>query len=298
MKYLKAIFIVLFCFCLCSCGAHLTPKSRKIATVKDNTLCNIKGGLDIRIQINAKGNLIKDIDKTFSYAKAHLTKEQFENFRANVKSAQEHISCKVNGWGTCSVSSDGTYVQVSLEYRVPFTRKKIFFHDGTYREEPFLDYSSYSYCRIHWHTVCGAEDGYIPPPLSLPIDFANILIYPFARKKCPENSWKIWIGPEKDKTEVLDIVYDSEPYINFRCNKGKCSILNSKGQELERVPVFWHIRKNSLGEKKYVARVKARERQRLKEEQQEKRRRRAEEREKALEEQKYQKYLKSLLSNY
>ena len=275
MKYLKVVLVLLFCFCLCSCGAHLTPKSRKIATVKDNTLCNIKGGLDIRIQINTKGNLIQDIDKTFSYAKAHLTKEQFENFRANVKSAQEHISCKVDGWGTCSVSSDGTYVQVS-------------------------SLESYSSCRIHWHTVCCAEEhsGYIPFPFSLPIDFANILIYPFARKKCPENSWKIWIGPEKDKTEVLDIVYDSEPYINFKCNKGKCSILNSKGQELERVPVFWHIRKNSLGEKKYVARVKAKERQRLKEEQQEKRRRRAAEREKALEEQKYQKYLKILLSNY
>lgn len=275
MKYLKVVLVLLFCFCLCSCGAHLTPKSRKIATVKDNTLCNIKGGLDIRIQINTKGNLIQDIDKTFSYAKAHLTKEQFENFRANVKSAQEHISCKVDGWGTCSVSSDGTYVQVS-------------------------SLESYSSCRIHWHTVCCAEEhsGYIPFPFSLPIDFANILIYPFARKKCPENSWKIWIGPEKDKTEVLDIVYDSEPYINFKCNKGKCSILNSKGQELERVPVFWHIRKNSLGEKKYVARVKAKERQRLKEEQQEKRRRRAAKREKALEEQKYQKYLKILLSNY
>lgn len=275
MKYLKVVLVLLFCFCLCSCGAHLTPKSRKIATVKDNTLCDIEGGLDIRIQIKAKGNLIQDIDKTFSYAKAHLTKEQFENFRANVKSAQEHISCKVDGWGTCSVSSDGTYVQVS-------------------------SLESYSSCRIHWHTVCGmkAHSGYLPFPFSLPIDFANILIYPFARKKCPENSWKIWIGPEKDKTEVLDIVYDSEPYINFKCNKGKCSILNSKGQELERVPVFWHIRKNSLGEKKYVARVKAKERQRLKEEQQEKRRRRAAEREKALEEQKYQKYLKILLSNY
>lgn len=275
MKYLKVVLVLLFCFCLCSCGAHLTPKSRKIATVKDNTLCDIEGGLDIRIQIKAKGNLIQDIDKTFSYAKAHLTKEQFENFRANVKSAQEHISCKVDGWGTCSVSSDGTYVQVS-------------------------SLESYSSCRIHWHTVCGmkAHSGYLPFPFSLPIDFANILIYPFARKKCPENSWKIWIGPEKDKTEVLDIVYDSEPYINFKCNKGKCSILNSKGQELERVTVFWHIRKNSLGEKKYVARVKAKERQRLKEEQQEKRRRRAAEREKALEEQKYQKYLKILLSNY
>ena len=150
MKYLKAIFIVLFCFCLCSCGAHLTPKSRKIATVKDHTLCNINGGLDIRIQINAKGNLIKDIDKTFSYAKAHLTKEQFENFRANVKYAQEHIACKVDGWKTCSVSSDGTYVQVSLEYREPFEK------------EP-----SYSSCRIHWHTVCGMKDDnsddYLPP---------------------------------------------------------------------------------------------------------------------------------------
>lgn len=275
MKYLKVVLVLLFCFCLCSCGAHLTPKSREIATVKDNTLCDIEGGLDIRIQIKARGNLIQDIDKTFSYAKAHLTKEQFEKFRENVKYAQEHIACKVDGWGTCSVSSDGTYVQVS-------------------------SLESYSSCRIHWHTVCGmkAHSGYLPFPFSLPIDFANILIYPFARKKCPENSWKIWIGPEKDKTEVLDIVYDSEPYINFKCNKGKCSILNSKGQELERVPVFWHIRKNSLGEKKYVARVKAKERQRLKEEQQEKRRRRAAEREKALEEQKYQKYLKILLSNY
>lgn len=299
MKYLKVVLVLLFCFCLCSCGAHLTPKSRKIATVKDNTLCDIEGGLDIRIQIKVKGNLIQDIDKTFSYAKAHLTKEQFENFRANVKYAQEHIACKVDGWKTCSVSGDGTYVQVSLE--IPLEREISVVRDRTNVLVPSSDYyPSYSYCRMHWHTVCGmkAHSGYFPFPFSLPIDFANVLIYPFARKKCPEHSWKIWIGPEKDKTEVLDIVYDSEPYINFKCNKDKCSILNSKGQELERVPVFWHIRKNSLGEKKYVARVKAKERQRLKEEQQEKRRRRAAEREKALEEQKYQKYLKILLSNY
>ena len=223
MKTWKILLILIFCVGIMAYNKPIQfePPSEDLGTIHENSAW--QGGANIKLRLSLENNILDDIDQTFSYAKKSLTKLQFENLRNDVESNQKAIECQVADLD---------------EHGEPYQLENCFIskEEDTYYANIYISSSEWPFCR---RTL-----------------FPGTCAYGCERKECIDSEWKIWIEPQKDKSNLIDMTYDKNHYIKLICKQGVCSLVDEKGEKIKKIPVKYSVQKNAAGEKRYVERVK------------------------------------------
>lgn len=223
MKTWKILLIFIFFAGIMACNKpiQLEPPSDGLGAIHENL--RWPGGAKIKLRLTMENKIIDDIDKTFSYAKKSLTKLQFENLRNTVDAKQKSIECKA-----ADLDEHGVLY--------PWEDCSISKVEDTYYANIYISSSGWPFC--HRRLFPGSS------------------VYEIDWKECIDSEWKIWIEPQKDKSNLIDMTYDKNHYIKLICKQGVCSLVDEKGEKIKKIPVKYSVQKNAAGEKRYVERVK------------------------------------------